>query len=507
MKPIDDSHFEAQWRRAFDDATQTPPDRVWERVEAALDNKEQEKPPFLFLFWQRVRWVAAASVLIGVGYYFSNKIDLPHSQKLSSVGNATENENKPLEKTKKGFLAKRSSEKPQNEISRSNKSLVMSRQNDFQEKNPTQKKQFSPTAAIPSDESSFVRKKYVLTPSNSNQLNIVFLTDDNAPSFVYQNTSANQPTFEVNVNLTAAVLPNQRETTASLMPLEIKEWQPLRGVTEKIPWVALPKQESTEIQSKSTNTKQYWASVGIMPSAYNAGLLLSPSVGALAQNMSGTARLAIPSEPLHNNRAAASYALQWNGGIQWSQRWSVETGLHYLQGNSVYESISGFDVFTNSYVNNLETAMRYHETYAQRYSLATINSDKAQIQSFPTLQSTQNSFQYLQIPAQVGYAMTKPKRRFSLWLLGGIINNLFLSNRFETGQEKTLTLKGSESPYRTLSFSSSAGLRMQYRLNTRLSATLTGNYQRALGSHTASDALLEARPQLLGVGAGVKYGF
>jgi predicted porin len=50
-------------------------------------------------------------------------------------------------------------------------------------------------------------------------------------------------------------------------------------------------------------------------------------------------------------------------------------------------------------------------------------------------------------------------------------------------------------------------MRLQYKLNKRWTTLLSGNYQRALGSTTHAEAAFQARPQLFGVGAGLRYGF
>ena len=190
-----------------------------------------------------------------------------------------------------------------------------------------------------------------------------------------------------------------------------------------------------------------------------------------------------------------------------SSRWSLESGIQYLQGNSVYQGVNAFSTSSNSYINSLESAVNLSDNTIPRYDFATISSDKALIQTLSTTQDISNSYQFLQVPVQTGFALIKPKRKFSLWLLGGLINNIFLKNTFQTGQDNTMTVSGNDSPYRRLSFSATTGIRLQYKISKRWTTLLSGNYQRSVGSTTRASAVFQARPQLMGVRAGVRYGF
>jgi hypothetical protein len=293
----------------------------------------------------------------------------------------------------------------------------------------------------------------------------------------------------------------------ALSSLDNKEMRELIGLSKRQPWVAYqPVQSEQKVQK--TATKEYWASVGVMPASYNAGVVIGGSKSGLAyatsnQNFSTNTAQSSSSA----NRPSLSYALQWQGGVQIAQRWSLETGLNYLQGNSVFEGTNGFNVLSNSYVNNLEAAVNVSGNSQQRYDFASLGADKSQVQSLATSQNINNSYQFLQVPVQAGYAVVKPKRKFSLWLLAGFINNVFLRNSFQSGQESTVTVSGAGNPYRTLSFSAGAGMRVQYKMNKRWTTLLSGNFQQALGSNTRSGTAFESHPQLLGVGAGLRYGF
>ncbi len=525
MDTSEQTNFEDNWRKAFDDASDTPPESVWAQIEERLDEEEQERVVVLPLWrrWQSMQWVAAAGVaLIAIslgGWWLSRQTG---SKSLSE--NIAQNEVKIIDSNKEKISAEQN-EKTFPEIAPS--------------KQPEQ-----PTIVHKED------KQIAETPLNHPQTPSVLSTDNSVAKNKVRNreTPAKLPKeLAVNEgNMVAktqvpdrAVISPEKEkshlilkeysrtndlitnqltlstpTLASTSTVEIntldgKNLRSLLGLSKKQPWVAYQASENEAQAQKKASAKEYFASVGIMPASYNAGVAIGGSTAGRAFAMSGQNALANTTNSTNagTNRSALSYAVQWQGGMQLNQRWSLETGVNYLQGNSVFEGTNGFNVYTNSYVNNLEAAVNLSNNLTKQYDFVGAASDKSQIQSFATNQNISNSYQYLQVPVQAGFALVKPKRKLSLWLLGGLINNIFLRNSFDSGQERTVSVSGADNPYKTLSLSASTGMRVQYKMSKRWTTMISGNYQRSLGSNTRSNALFEAKPQLFGVGAGLRYGF
>ncbi|HEV7381384.1 MAG TPA: hypothetical protein VGN64_16410, partial [Dyadobacter sp.] len=74
MDPSEINNFENQWKKAFDEASETPPPSVWGEIEARLDRGEKDIMP---LWWRKPKlWYAAASIIallvVGGGYFFNN---------------------------------------------------------------------------------------------------------------------------------------------------------------------------------------------------------------------------------------------------------------------------------------------------------------------------------------------------------------------------------------------------------------------------------------------------
>lgn len=517
MTSSEEHTFENNWRKAFDNADEVPPLSVWERIEARLDEDEDRVVIIpLWLQWQTLKWVTAAGVtilLVALGGWWSAKNSKSNIQLTNK-----ENIEKVASKPNMG-------NKTSDEILESGK--AMPKMQTLPSENPKETLAIITTPKEPNIETHSISTKD--ESRFKNNLSKTYQQKNSLPTLSEEElvvSSLKNKTALLQKNLPTAVL---KETTISSIPnntlpaifdpiilstpilalssLNSKEMRELTGLSKRQPWVAYQTTQS-EQKVQEITTKEYWASIGMMPASYNAGVSIGGSQSGNAFNSNNQSFSPNTTQSSSStNRPSFSYAFQWQGGVQLAQRWSLETGLNYLQGNSVFEGTNGFNVFSNSYINNLEAAINISDNSKQRYDFAAIGTDKSQVQSLTTSQNISNSYQFLQIPMQAGYAVIKPKRKMSLWLLAGFINNIFLRNSFQSGQESTVIVSGADNPYRTLSFSASTGVRIQYKMNKRWTTLLSGNFQQALGSATRSGAAFEARPQLLGVGAGLRYGF
>lgn len=519
MTSSEEHNFENNWRKALDNADEMPPLSVWERIEAHLD--EEDDRVFIIPLWQQwqtLKWVAAAGVAILLvslgGWWLSNNsrintnlVTKANNEKLSPKTNASEK----TSNAKKGDDVATSTIKPvfngsQNEsIAAVNipQSADVDAKLSVSVKSKSESRTGLPKVNHRKTEIPALSNEKILAANK--QKNKIEQSDTHPSTVAAEKTVIRSLS---NSKLTAVSDPVTLSISVlALNSLQVKEMRELIGLSKRQPWVAYqPLQSERKVQKIAT--KEYWASVGVMPASYNAGVVIGGSKSGLAyatSNQSFSTNTAQSSASA--NRPSLSYALQWQGGVQVAQRWSLETGLNYLQGNSVFEGTNGFNMLSNSYVNNLEAAINVSDNSKQRYDFAAIGADKSQVQSLTTTQNINNSYQFLQVPVQAGYAVVKPKRKLSLWILAGFINNIFLRNSFQSGQESTVTVSGAGNPYRALSFSAGAGMRVQYKMNKRWTTSLSGNFQHALGSTTRSGTAFEARPQLLGVGAGLRYGF
>jgi len=508
MASSEENNFEESWKKAFENSNELPPTSVWDKIEARLDANDNRI--VIIPFWQRWQTfasIAAASiavlfVLLGDVWFSEttpvvNKkemINIPSSQKLDLSEQVIPKEKSiisPAQKNEKIAIISLKKSSP-------TFSDIKTRRNESFEKLPLSVSKIEKNVVKNDPNVAFRKKKNGNEPATNKSL-------VNTPK------NMSKPFDETPSELVEIVQSTDDDiadlSILSLSFLEIKQMHSLIGLTKRQPWVTY-QVVSDEQKVTQVPSKQYWTSVSFLPASYNAGVIIGEKLstgGTFGAAKPTVVYNSVPSDA-RANRAAFSYALQWHGGVQLAQRWSLETGFNYLQGNSIFEATNGFNVFTNSYINNLEAAVSASDNNKQVYSLSSVNTDKAQVQPLSTTQNIDNSYQFLQIPLQAGYALVKPKKKFSVWLLGGLVNNIFLRNSFKSGQERTVVLNGNN-PYQRLSFSASSGLRFQYKMNKHWTSQLTGTYQLALGNATKQTAAFEAYPQLLGLGAGLRYGF
>ncbi|MFN8348305.1 MAG: hypothetical protein U0X91_25105 [Spirosomataceae bacterium] len=516
MTSSEEHSFENNWRKAFDNADEMPPASVWEQIEARLEEDDDRVAIIpLWQQWHTLKWVAAAGialVLVSLGGWWladnskikTAAVTVSHAEhaviaakapEMTAVPKVAPSLKTPEKPTPQGERIKETEPKP--ELSGSTKREEIRTD---PAKNEGRRKQLPAKIYRPENGFLTLKKNQSITDSPKNPTT---LSPTEMPVALTEETAVSAPG---NSHLPTATEPITISTSiAALSSLDSKEMRELIGLAKRQLWVAYQTAQS-EPQVQKRAMKEYWASVGVMPASYNAGVVLGGGQNGKVYALSNQSFASNTSQTASNaNKPLFSYALQWQGGVQLAQRWSLETGLNYLQGNSVFEGTNGFNVFSNSYVNNLEAAIT--NSAKQQLDFSFVGADKSQVQSLTTSQHITNSYQFLQVPVQAGYALVKPKRKFSLWLLAGFINNIFLKNSFQSGQESIVTVSGADNPYRPVSFSAGTGMRMQYKVNKRWTTLLSGNFQQALGSSTRSGTAFDAHPQLLGVGAGLRYGF
>ncbi len=249
--------------------------------------------------------------------------------------------------------------------------------------------------------------------------------------------------------------------------------------------------------------RELWAGVSLMPGLFNPKIDVTTAPAAFSNAKASRESLASAS------RGQLSYSVQLHGGKRLSRRWSVETGVSYLRGNSDFNS-PGYilDATTSKSQNVLENALTTGKSSNDYFSTiaGTNNFDKSNGAYIALDQNAVNNYRYVQVPVQAGYTLN-PDGRLSYTLLGGVVANLFLQNQIQDSQGATLKTTADDGIYRGLNWSASTGVRMNYRLAEHWDATLTGSYQKALASILHDSRTLDSRPQLYGVAWGVRYVF
>ncbi|XWW48048.1 hypothetical protein JYG30_11655 [Fibrella sp. USSR17] len=292
------------------------------------------------------------------------------------------------------------------------------------------------------------------------------------------------------------------------------------------------RQQSTELvanadvtaaPASTTSKKQRqrpWLSAGVAASAFSPAVAVRPTLSTAAVTAqpafsSGNMNAALGSPASLQNQVGRSVAFQAGIGIPLGEHWSVETGVGYLSSQNEIQSPSRISSLTsairsagsdNLYVDLVaRLANQYNATSANTsadkmydYTLANQANNYTAVQQ----QAVSNSYQFVQVPLQVGYEL-RPRRKFGLALLTGMVSNWFVRNTVADA----ITVKAGDGVYRPVTLAGTAGMRLRYRPDHIWSASVAGTFQQSLQSLTRSDVSLQAQPQQVGLSFSVDRHF
>lgn len=510
MDPSNINNFEDQWRKALQEASETPPPSVWEGIEARL-NKEQEK--IVPMWWQSPKiWYAAASIVallvVGGGLWLSglNTGDKPQvavSTKPAGVpepSEATERAPSASENLNTENLA--SASEPQAA------SVKPGRQQSFESK---------VEIAATGSKSTGVKRENVFpkaknaVPEQSRvaaavgvQKPVVRGIENEVVTEGYKPVENAQPveiaTAKVAGSSNAAALEDQNQTISAQL-LASLPYSDLDVYVQKRHVFFRPQIEIEE-PVKAKKPKEYYAGLGVMPASFNPDVQLKEAPMAFSAQSVSQKRATTGS-----SEARASYAVQTQGGVRLSKHWSVETGISYLRGNSAYE---GGGYVLNAY-NNLSSNVLENALAGLTSAANSPAADKAAGFNNGALyidvaKKVSNNYQYLQLPVQAGFTLN-PDKKFSYSVLGGMMANFFLVNELESASGEIIKTTASDDIYRGTNWAATTGLRLNYKLSSNWAANLTGSYQKAVTSGFKSNQSLDSHPYLYGVSWSVRYSF
>lgn len=515
MDPSEINNFENQWKKAFDEASETPPPSVWGEIEARLDRDENNIIP---LWWRSPKlWYAAASIIallvVGGGYLMNKSTDIPVSE-----------------------IAERSPQAPENRIDKLNNSsedstsLVLDeakednviKQQHSTEKVPAQRERLlagaqqkksvrKPFDAIPTESRAFIARADLVKNDH-----VIDKNSEGEPLTASESEVLDKYVVGIANNKEASVLAEAPHTGLKIDALEGV------GVSELDVFIqkryvfykpeALQEEKLPELKKKG----EYWAGIGLMPATFNPDVQIRQAAPSFysAQNFN-TVQSSGQKSATGTSKAGNSYAVQTQGGMKLSKHWSIETGISYLKGNSSYEG-GGYvlNAITARSANMLEDALVNLSTAKS----AAPNSPNQQPlgggASFDALGNTfidvnrnvSNNYQYLQLPVQAGFTL-RPEKKLSYSVLGGMMANFFLSNELESATGQIIKTTANDEVYRSMNWAATTGLRFNYKLSDRWRASLMGSYQRAVSSGFRANQSLESHPYLYGVSWGMRYSF
>lgn len=516
MDPSEINNFENQWKKAFDEASETPPPSVWEDIEARLDHDENDIVP---LWWRTPKlWYAAASIIallvVGGGYFVNNSSE-----------------------TGSGVLKEMAEKSPESEKADNDLTKDTPRSSEDIKKQKVEGKESFPERAPVKHEGSLAGSKqkkpkenhFDITAETSSawaaRAGHVGNSKNDVGSTANESFSETASAFDrKEVNSITDIPQASLLAQAAQSGLELETLEGI-GVTELDVFIqkryVFYKQDSPE-EEKLPEPKQkgeYWAGIGLMPASFNPDVQIRQTAPSFysAQNLNSL-QSSGQRGTTGTSKAGNSYAVQTQGGMKISKHWSLEMGVNYLRANSSYEG--------GGYVLNTSSARSANMLEDALVNLSTSTS-KAFPDNYPVSpgqgggeayeglsgnafidvnRNVSNNYQYLQLPLQAGFTL-RPDKKLSYSLLGGMMANFFLSNELESAAGQMIRTTASDEVYRSMNWAATTGLRLNYKVSSRWKTTLMGSYQKAVSSGVRANQSLESHPYLYGVSWGMRYSF
>jgi hypothetical protein len=565
MSELDQNIPDDFWRKAFEEAAETPPLRVWDAVERRLD--EGDKPKVLplwgagFVSSRPLMWgtgVAAAVALALIGWWMLRAVpatesrsvahQLPAQTESTAVTRSTPNETtaSPLAKTTPGQPAIRTGQPNETVAFNTKAAGSINKPSDTTPAQPVD-------VSVMDQEIADPLSRIALAPAADQQharsVPPRLAGEPQRDVIQSESIAADQqslvmsPAAGKRANFRAAAQVNEsvdRDNAASLAVLDAVSVTPLRqnpsfdalatralrlkspAAIQRIVWFrpAEPSIEPERIQPKRAG-REAWASLSMMPGAFNPTVAIRSAQASLAK----TTALSNSSvnQPAIASRANFSVAYQAGAGVQLNERWSVESGVGYLAGRSTVDSpVQQTAVYsllaaspaatpreTTLYVDALRTSVANASPAAGNvlvsadFTNTAANRYSMQNNYNPQARQTiANDYQFVQVPVQIGYQL-RPRKRLGMALIGGFLSNIFVRNT--VGDELVVTAK--DGVYKPVSLAATLGARFRYRPSKQWSASLAGMYQPSLGTGTRPESVVQSRPTSTGMSFGIDYHF
>lgn len=510
------NNLNEEWRKVFEEASETPPPSVWDAIEKHLN--EQSKVPLAAPWWAKPQaWLAAASVLLVLGIgsvLFLNRTSQTDGN--LSERTALTKEKSPAEATGQTIPLSTGAAPSSEPTSSTPPAAVASASPEKSADSADEKAQKHherTTSDRVAENRKLQRSQELASDQAENKATVASQKNNLTPKAI---AAAGVDDRIEDTNIAGARL--AATELALLEPASYNEiethWQ-----TRYVFFNPYLKEETAEPIAKPESSP-LWAGVSVMPGGFNPNMQFSHQNVYQMNNAVGPSAMYNTSGFNARNRDVTgnrdqpkmSYQAAAQMGVNLSKNWSLESGIAFLQGNATSRS-PGYvvnkanqqsaDLLANALVAG-NSAQYSRETFERLQ----FHGDAANAMAVyvPLDQNMQNSYSFLQVPAYLGYTFA-PENKFSYTLLGGGVTNFFLQNTLQTASGYTLKTTPENNVYNNVAVAAGAGLRVSYRLSNTWNTNLTANYQHALMTSFKDNQFLRSHPQVYGISWGVRYTF
>ncbi len=460
MEKSESGKFEQEWSKAFHQAEGNVSGSVWNNIDLELLHAESGAMRKRVIFYQRL---AAAAVLFallvgGGSLYFNGMSVLRSSQYESLLVNGDSNAIKSETLIKDPLNQKESSDQSGNTAS-----IIEENKSD------------SDDISIPEMQTDI--------SAGGNSFSMVSPTEDVVKSDqrVITNSLA-QVRRRSSEKITSLNDIPQHEAVLAGSPREVTLWRKLPAISS-----AFMDHSKKEKKNKS---ESLWASVGASAGNYtpnissSASSVMSPST-AFADALSSNGASQSSSQ-------GSAYSFGMAMGTKVTDRWVFQGGINYLSQTLGYQS-------------NLKSTTANNEVKAIVSDYRTAELSNVQVTSPYKVNSTN---EIVSLPLQAGYLIVN--RKFGLQVNTGVATDFFIRNTLvdQTGQlSKFSETAGSNSPYRSVSWSGLLGTELTYKLANQYRISLVPGLRYSFNSVLKEQSGSISNPLMMDVGFRFRYIF
>jgi len=201
-----------------------------------------------------------------------------------------------------------------------------------------------------------------------------------------------------------------------------------------------------------------------------------------------------------NMRGGGSVSTGIQVGIPVAEKWMVYTGAGIGNYQVKGESRMSFSLQED----NSNAAL---PVTASTYRLVRESFNNQNQPDLEDLHQVTENFQYLSVPAQVGYlAMDK---KVQVWLIGGVNADVFLRNTvmsdIESHENLVVNATNPNSPYQPVVVSGVLGTDVSYQLSDHWSVSVQPTIRQAVNSIAKNGEVFSGRPSFFDLGFRLKY--
>ena len=520
MEPLKQNNFEEEWQRAFENASISPSDDMWDKIEEELDRKKRR--PFLFILRPSAiaTGVAAALLLVLGGLFFLNKNDLENQKAFAQNTSKSKSSIEPtIERAKIGeSIAKipNSTNIVTSEEAIISVEIAGQLSDNFSLKNQKKSSYFS--NKVKTQNTSNVAEKPLLMVAakvDAQEGNVISIN-----KAIETKSADNQYVIS---EKEVVLVDKSRNLFTEINILEGKKYTYFGSSRTLNRNKLMFDYEASEIPVLASNESKFWLGIQSGVSPFDPNMKLGglntfalqaadnfakasnapsvPNMGAVAGEPAGPV---VVSQPKNAIKSGVGINTGFAFGYKVAKKWNIESGIRYLRGNSTLQS-NTYAFQQNGYVKTfladylLKNSSNSMAAAAQN-PINTVVADASQFN---------NRYEYLMIPMQLGYEIGLSKK-LGLNILAGISTDIFLQNTIahdNTFVQEKSTINSANNIYKPLNVSGLGGVRASYLLSKHWQVNMGSSYQHSLFSGINSSTALQMRLRMFGVNYGLNYRF